>query len=72
MEQFVEEGYSKAQLKQINRCRLYLQVTTLSDILDGYGNRFSNKAYERNYDDEIAHYYVWLTQPRRASRTRSV
>ena len=40
--------------------------------MNGYGNRFSNKAYECGYADKIAHYYVWSTQPRPVSRTRSV
>ena len=36
-EQFLTKGYPKSQLVLINRCRLYLQVTTQSDITSGDG-----------------------------------
>ena len=41
MEIIANEGFTKGQLQKINRCRLYLQVTTLSDIVDGYGELFT-------------------------------
>ena len=33
--------YSKAELQHINRCRIYFQASTLSDIVTGDGNCFS-------------------------------
>ena len=49
MEIFVHEGYSKAKLAKINRCRLYLGALTLSDVMNGYGNGFTT-AYQCNRD----------------------
>jgi hypothetical protein len=63
MEIFAHQGYSKETLKKINRCRLYLQVTTLSDITCGYGSTFT-KALNCIYDKTIPHYYHWPKQPR--------
>jgi hypothetical protein len=37
MEYFVNAGYPASQLAQLNRCRLYLQVITLADIVSADG-----------------------------------
>jgi hypothetical protein len=50
-------------LKKINMCRLFLQVTTLSDISCGYGKKYT-KAYNCAYDNAIPHQYLWPVQPR--------
>ena len=56
--------YSRAELEHINRCRIYLQVTTLSDITTACGKFFSHAAYHCHFDDTIPHHYQWPTQPR--------
>ena len=38
MEHFVNVGYPASQLAQLNRCRLYLQVITLADIVSADGS----------------------------------
>jgi hypothetical protein len=63
MEIFAHHGYKKATLQKINRCRLYLQVTTLSDIVCGYGTRFT-KALNCIYGKTIPHHHKWPKQMR--------
>ena len=62
--------YSNADLVHINRCRLFLQVTTLSDITTAKGDEFSSSAYFCNYDNSIPHHYHWPTQPRPYNHAR--
>ena len=50
MEAFYTQGYRKTKLKRLNKCRLFLQVSTLSDILDGTGNQFCKLYYEGKKD----------------------
>jgi hypothetical protein len=61
MEVIVHHGFSKSELQKINRCRLYLQVTSLSDISCGYGTKYSN-AYNCTYDHTIPHHHLWPKQ----------
>eukprot|EP00957_Ditylum_brightwellii_P050206 3807023-Ditylum_brightwellii.AAC.1 len=35
MDLFIRHGYRKHELAALNRCRIYLQVVTLSDIVSG-------------------------------------
>lgn len=63
MEIIVHHGFTKTELQKINRCRLYLQATTLSDITIGYGNKY-NRAYNCILDPTIPHHYIWPIQPR--------
>jgi len=37
MEMFVNEGYRNDELILLNKCRMYLQVLTVSDVVDGDG-----------------------------------
>ena len=39
METFISHGCNKLSLQRLNHCRLYLQVITLSDIVDASGRR---------------------------------
>jgi len=69
MEIFQEEGYSSTQLKKLNRCRMYTQTITLSDVMTGYGNTFNNtfKTEKQNQSRKI---FVWprYHQPGSSSR----
>ena len=63
MEGFIAAGATTTELQAINRCRLYLRVTTVSDISTGDGQRLSQTAYERKtytYRDT----YHWPQQGR--------
>ena len=64
MEQFANEDFTSTELQHINRCRLFLQVTTLADIMDGHGSRITNTALKCNYDHDRVHHYNWPVQPR--------
>ena len=64
MEQFAAEDFTATELAHINRCRLYLQVTTLSDIMEGHGHRISRKALRCEFDTEREKHYRWPVQNR--------
>jgi hypothetical protein len=63
MKKMVENNVSLTELQAINRCRLYLQVTTISDITNGDGIRVSDNALQGIYDHHRPHYYQWPYQP---------
>jgi hypothetical protein len=39
MEAFMQNGYKGKALRDLNKCRLYLQCTNLVDITNGKGNK---------------------------------
>ncbi len=43
MEVICHHGFSKTEVQKINRCRLHLQVSSLSDISCGYGTKWGKK-----------------------------
>ena len=48
MKLFKESGYTQGELTRLNRCRLYYQVTTLSDVADGTGTQLSTQWFYRS------------------------
>ena len=44
----MSKGYSKRKLEILNECRVYLQVTTLSDITSGNGHYLLDHIFQRN------------------------
>ncbi len=64
MEAFVSQGFTFTELGHLNRCRLYLQATTLSDLVDGFGNRVTNEALNCQRDEEVPHWYKFPNQER--------
>jgi hypothetical protein len=62
MEIIANHGFTKSEMKKINMCCLFLQVSSLSDITCGYGNKYT-KAYNCQYDHSIPHHYLWPIQP---------
>jgi hypothetical protein len=56
--------FTKSQLQAINRCRLYLQVSTLAEIVTADGMAVTALAMEGQWDVHRPHYYGWPTQPR--------
>ena len=62
--------YSNSELQYINKCRIFLQVTTLSDITTTCGRVFSHSAYHCTFDSTIPHHYDWPIQPRPYGYTR--
>ena len=45
MESFLSAGYSAAELRILNRCRLYMRATTLSDLTTGDGQRLQDDIF---------------------------
>ena len=58
MEVMAHEGFSKKKLLQINRCRLYLGVLTVSDVMNGYGNGFTS-SYKCERDNSQPSAFNW-------------
>ena len=48
MKLFKESGYTQGELTRLNRCQLYYQVTTLSDVADGTGTQLSTRWFYRS------------------------
>ena len=63
MEQFQAQGYSSEKLQILNRCRLYLQVLTLSDIMNGNGDGFTS-SFNCQRDHQKRNKYTWPYQPK--------
>ena len=61
MEAFSAQGYSNNQMLILNRCRLYLQVLQLSDIMTGFGNGFT-EAIRGQRDKQRNISYKWPFQ----------
>ena len=64
MQRFSDFGYSKKKLLRLNRCRLFLQVVTLAEMLDGTSDKICNMACDghRNFTRKSA--LLWPVQPR--------
>ena len=63
MEALVHQGYSTKKLQILNRgCRLYLQVMTLSDIMNGNGDGFT-ESYKCRKDHQMQNSFKWPKQP---------
>ena len=55
--------FNNDQLYDLNLCRLYLQVTTLSDIMDGPGNRIIDEAFKAKHLTNRYSVLCWPRQP---------
>ena len=66
MEVFATSGYTQEELVRLNRCRLYYQVTTLSDISDGTGTILSPRWLYRSIPIHTSQ-YQW---PKQGNPTR--
>jgi hypothetical protein len=44
MEEFMQNGYKGKDLRELNKCRLFLQCKTLADIANGKGDKFPTTA----------------------------
>ena len=70
MDHFLRSGYRGNDLACLQRCRLHLQVITLSDIADGYGTHICHWAMvgNRAHGHAFRDIYLWPKQPRPSSR----
>ena len=72
MEQFTLEDFTETELQHINRCRIYLQATTLADIMDGHGKRITQDALKCVKDKHRPAYYNWPLQVWPGQRARQL
>ena len=61
---FSAAGFAKQCLVRLNRCRLFLQVTTLADIVTGLGTAITNSAWQGTLDTTRPKFYLWPKQQR--------
>ena len=62
MELFTDHGFTKTELQHINRCRLFVQAMTVSDIFDGYGNKYEKNSFNCIKDEYDVSPYIWPRQ----------
>ena len=67
MEAFSAQGYSKKQMQILNRCRIYLQALTLSDVMNGKGDGFT-LTIRGIRDHQKRNAYTWPFQPAPSTR----
>ncbi len=67
---FYEVGFRGASLQALNRCRIYLRATTLSDIVTGSGSSITHGAWtgQRSTINQSSSMYAWPVQHRPAAR----
>lgn len=58
MELFQAEGYTRAELIKLNKCRVYIQALTLCDLMTGYGDAFT-KTYQVYRDTQKRNNFTW-------------
>jgi len=46
MRKIIQAGYKNQELMTLNRCRMWLRVTFLSDIYNGFGNQIKTNCWE--------------------------
>jgi hypothetical protein len=62
VEYFHHSGFTGKSLICLNRCRLFLQVTSLADITTADGSLITHETWHGIYDDTRPHYYTWPNQ----------
>jgi hypothetical protein len=60
MDEFLQLPFSPTEFKDINKCRIYLRVLTLADIVTGNGKHITNDAFiGRRRTRQANHSYQW-------------
>jgi len=59
LESFSKKGYSDNDLQQLNNCRIFLQVYSLSDICNAEGDQITRKALAGQKDTHRPSTLVW-------------
>lgn len=62
MQLFYDKGARGKDLQKLNQCRMFLQVTMLSDIVTVDGRYITRMAREGNFDNTWPHYHRWPNQ----------
>jgi hypothetical protein len=59
MEEFIKANVDGNELKQLNECRMFLNVVTLSDIATADGSEITINAWEGQKEDRGGSQYQW-------------
>lgn len=59
----IKLGFRNTELERINRCRIFLRATTISDISDSTGTRINKEAAECAFEAQIIDKGKWPVQP---------
>lgn len=59
---FMAKGFQNEELQQLNRCRIFLKVTTLSDITCGFGEMITQEAWNGRCNDFRSTEHEWPKQ----------
>jgi hypothetical protein len=62
MQLFYDKGARGKDLQKLNQCRMFLQVTMLSDIVTADNRYITRTAREGNFDNTWPHYHRWPNQ----------
>ena len=63
--------FTNTDILQINRCRLYLRVSTLADITNARGTSILSSMYFCMEEGQVSHTHFWPFQPRPGPRHRA-
>ena len=72
MEKFAKIGFKKKQLVYSNQYRLYLQVITIADIIDGSGDQLCKALYLGKRDNYRRSTFVQPVQPSLNKHTQTM
>ena len=64
MEEFVKYGYSKQKLLTLNKCRMYLNAITLTDLVNGKGNQITTDSMMGRRNDSRRSTFQWKAMSR--------
>ena len=68
MEEFITFGFQGKDLQMLNDCRMFLQVTTLAEIMTADGARIADWAWTGMKKDHAFNQYQWPRAPTKLSR----
>jgi hypothetical protein len=63
MEEFTRQGWKGHELKKLNECRMYLEVTTLAEITSADGKNIKEMSWTGKKDRNKCNQYQWPRSP---------
>ena len=68
MDEISKKDFTTYEILTINRCRIYLQVLTLADIVDGYGEEWNPWYWKGTRDLHRLSTLIWPRQMKPAAK----
>ena len=59
---FLKAGFNEGSLRRLNRCRLYLRILTVADIVTANGAKITTAGWNGIRDSPHYPQYAWPTQ----------